>query len=44
MKKDTIRLIIWGLLFAVTFAFGVIGLVASKSTQKVNQYNYNYQE
>ena len=39
MNKNTIRLIIWGVLFAVAFAFGVIGLTTSKAKQAPYQYN-----
>jgi len=44
MNKNTIRLIIWGILFTLCFAFGVIGLTTSKAKPSTYQYNYNYQE
>ena len=46
MNKNNVRLIVWGLLFAITFACGVIGLVTYKTKQRVTvyDYDYNYQE
>lgn len=44
MDKNNIRLIIWGLLFAICFACGVFGLSINKANQRTQQYNYGYQE
>lgn len=41
-KRNTIRLIIWGLLFLIVFACGAIGLATSKAKQRVNPYENNY--
>ena len=43
-KRNTVRLIIWGLLFLVILGCGIIGLSLSKAKQRANPYETNYND